>query len=138
MSSAAPQGFRRTVVLKSPLAERLSRDPALTNRPPNQGNSVPAVDVVVHVGTQRGVFPDRIPPLPRKPEEDPSPSGIREVLSEGLKPSLPECLPGLVTGHDRRAQMIGGQKRPDLVLDVGCHSIDSGAGRLSRLWYGRL
>ena len=39
MSSAAPQGFRRTVVLKSPLAERSSRDPALTNRPPNQGNS---------------------------------------------------------------------------------------------------
>ncbi len=27
-------------MLKSPLAERLSRDPALTNRPPNQGNSV--------------------------------------------------------------------------------------------------
>ena len=39
MSLAAPQGFRRTVVLKSSLAERSSRDPALTNRPPNQGNS---------------------------------------------------------------------------------------------------
>ena len=39
MSSAAPLGFRRTVVLKSFLAGRSSRDPALTNRPPNQGNS---------------------------------------------------------------------------------------------------
>lgn len=39
MRSAAPQGFRRTVVLKSSLAERSSRDPALTNRPPNPGNS---------------------------------------------------------------------------------------------------
>ena len=39
MSSAPPQGFRRTVVLNSSLAERSSRDPALTSRPPNPGKS---------------------------------------------------------------------------------------------------
>ena len=39
MSSTAPQGFRRTVMLKSSLAERSSRDPALTSRPANRGKS---------------------------------------------------------------------------------------------------
>ena len=40
MSSAPPQGFRRTVVLNSSLAERPSRDPALTNRLTDPGKSV--------------------------------------------------------------------------------------------------
>ena len=39
MSSAAPQGFRRTVVLKRFLPGSSSRDPSLTTRPPNRGKS---------------------------------------------------------------------------------------------------
>ena len=38
--SEAPQGFRRTVVLKRFLPGTSSRDPGLTNCPPNRGKSV--------------------------------------------------------------------------------------------------
>ena len=38
MSSPAPQGFRRTVVLRRSLPGRSSRDPGLTNCPPTRGN----------------------------------------------------------------------------------------------------
>ena len=39
MSSAAPQGFRRTAELRRFRPGRSSRDPGLTNCPPIRGNS---------------------------------------------------------------------------------------------------
>ena len=40
MSSTAPQGFRRTAGLRRSLHGSSSRDPGLTNCPPDRGNSL--------------------------------------------------------------------------------------------------
>ena len=42
MSSPAPQGFRRTAMLRRSLPGRSSRDPGLTNCPPTRGKTYPS------------------------------------------------------------------------------------------------
>ena len=80
MSSTAPRGFRRTVVLRRSLPGRSSRDPGLTTCPPNRDKSV-------------------VPSSERQPEQRPGPSHPAEE-SEAAS-AKPRAVVGLRETNDR-------------------------------------